>query len=113
MSSIVKVATVLEDQPQDFVVEALASELKPQWIHDALRDSGKQSLRVRLLPAALTVWLVILMGLYRRISYVNLLEKFDGALWMMAHWTLQAVRQFHGADQGARPHWRRTLEDIV
>ncbi|MCA9314593.1 MAG: transposase domain-containing protein, partial [Planctomycetes bacterium] len=63
----------LEDRPDLFAVEAFSSALPPSWIAEAIRACGRDALRIRLLPPQLVASLVILMGLYRRDSYVNLL----------------------------------------
>ncbi len=77
----------LEMRGASFTVESLAKELRQEWVEDALRATGRESIRVRLLPATLTVWLVILMGLFRRTSYVNLLEKLHGTWWTRERWS--------------------------
>ena len=59
----------LEQKKNAFTVEALASVLKPEWIVEALRETQRESVRVRRLPAAMTLWLLVLMGLFRRVSY--------------------------------------------
>ena len=72
-------ARSLEGRPNGFTVEALASVLPQRWVLDAIRACGRRSERVRLLPDVLTAWVVILLGLFRRHSYVNLLEMlFEG-----------------------------------
>jgi len=63
-----------EPHLDNFTVEALAAVLPQAWVQEAVAQSGCSSRRRRLLPAVLTVWLVTLLGLYRRLSYVNLLE---------------------------------------
>ena len=87
MGSIGDVASGLEKRCAKFAVESLASELRQEWVEDALRETERESVRVRLLPATLTVWLVILMGLYRRTSYVNLLEKLHETWWTQERWS--------------------------
>ncbi len=89
MSSIGKTASGLERRSGGFCVEALAKELPVEWISEALREAGGESVRERLLPAALTAWLVILMGLFRRASYRNLLEKIDDTWWTRGRWSPQ------------------------
>ena len=74
MSCIARKVRSLERLPEDFTVEALAAVLPQTWVQDAIAGSGCQSRRRRLLPAVLTVWMVTLLGLFRRLSYVNLLE---------------------------------------
>jgi hypothetical protein len=71
---------------QDFVVEALSKQLKLEWIREALSQSGRESRRERLLPAGMTVFLVLLLCLFRRVSYLNLLEKLVGTWWAKRHW---------------------------
>ena len=73
MLSIAPSDASLEDRSDRFVVEALAGVLQPAWIHEAIVRSGRSAQRVRQLPAQLTLWTVILLGLFRRHSYVNLL----------------------------------------
>jgi len=79
MFSFATDARPLEGRPNGFTVEALASVLPQRWVLDAIRACGRRSERVRLLPDVLTAWVVILLGLFRRRSYVNLLEMlFEG-----------------------------------
>lgn len=73
MLSIASRTGSLELRPDGFAVEALAGVLHPSWVHEAISSCGRGSRRVRQLPAQLAVWIVILMGLFRRHSYVNLL----------------------------------------
>lgn len=86
MTSIDGVASLLDGRGASFTVESLAQELKQGWIEEALAQAGRESIRERLLPAPLTMWFVILMGLYRRTSYVNLLEKLFDTWWTREHW---------------------------
>lgn len=76
----------LEDTQADFAVEALGKELRTEWIVEALQATGRDSIRLRLLPARFVIWFVILLGLHRRVSYANLLEKVVGSFWTQAHW---------------------------
>jgi hypothetical protein len=87
MDSIGDVGCGLEGRGASFTVESLAKELRQEWVEDAFRVTGRESVRVRLLPATLTMWLVTLMGLFRRASYVNLLEKLHGTWWTRDHWS--------------------------
>lgn len=87
MSWIGRVIAGLERREQPFVVEALADELSPEWIDEVLTETGRHSRRVRALPAPFMVWFVVLLGLFRRVSYVNLLEKLDGTWWTREHWS--------------------------
>lgn len=86
MKRIVRKSGKLELERDAFVVEAIAKELDPEWVRKALRECGRDSIRKRLLPASFMVWFVILLGLFRRNSYFNLLEKVDGSLWTFSHW---------------------------
>jgi hypothetical protein len=91
MRCIGKVGAWLERHSSHFTVEALAKELDPAWVHEALRACGRGTIRERELPAELTVWLVILLGLYRKLSYVNLLEKLRDTWWCRGRWRAQRV----------------------
>ena len=86
MKKIGKEWAELESQDGDFVVEALAKELPREWITEALRQSGRTAERKRLLPLSFMLWFMILLGLFRRTSYANLLEKLDGSWWVAGHW---------------------------
>lgn len=50
-------------RPEGFA--ELAATLDPEWVHAALQQTGTQSIRRRLLPAEVVVWLVIGMALFR------------------------------------------------
>ena len=86
MKRIGKEWAELESQDGDFVVEALAKELRKEWISEAVRKANRATERKRLLPLAFTLWFVILLGLFRRTSYANLLERLDGSWWVARHW---------------------------
>ena len=86
MKRIGKEWAELESQDGDFVVEALAKELRREWISEAVRKANRAAERKRLLPLAFTLWFVVLLGLFRRTSYANLLEKLDGSWWVAGHW---------------------------
>jgi hypothetical protein len=86
MKKIVRRRKQLEFEKNAFVVEAIAKELKPEWVQETLRECGRESLRERLLPASFIVWFVILLGLFRRISYANLLWKLKDSWWTRQHW---------------------------
>lgn len=74
MFSIASESRSLGCRPDRFTVEALAGALPQRWIIEAIRESGRSSQRVRQLPGVLTAWIVILLGLFRRHSYVSVLE---------------------------------------
>lgn len=70
----------------EFSLEVFASVLTPDWIEEALEATGRQTKRERKLPAPLTVWLVIGMGLFRSRSIQNVLARLGtipgvGSLW--------------------------------
>lgn len=71
---------------QEFVVEALARVIQPEWIAEALFETGRASKRRRRLPAPFVLWFVVLLGLHRRTSYENLLEKLHGSWWTEENW---------------------------
>ena len=85
MERIGKVEKYLEEN-QEFVVEALTKELHLAWVKEALRLTARESVRCRKLPAATTIWIVVLLCLFRRVSYANLLEKLMGLAWTRKHW---------------------------
>ena len=73
MRSIAPDSNSLEARPNSFCVEALTGVLPSAWVHDAIATHRRSSQRIRQLPSQLTLWIVILLGLFRRHSYVNLL----------------------------------------
>ena len=77
----------LEDFQNKFVVEALADTVRPEWIDGALSAHERHSQRRRRLPAQVVVWFVVMLGLHRRTSYENLLEKVQGGGWAQSHWS--------------------------
>ncbi len=85
MDRIGRIARTLERR-DDFAVEALSRVLPNEWILEALAASGRSTKRIRLLPNALVVWLVILLGVHRRLSYENLLERLRGGWWSLGMW---------------------------
>lgn len=87
MSWIAKIADRLDGVQRNFGVEALAEVLPQSWIREALVEGGVRTQRRRRLPCEMTVWLVVLLALFRRHSYVNLLEMLVGGRWAGAHWT--------------------------
>jgi hypothetical protein len=87
MASIAGIVADLDAASQDFAVEALASVIKPRWIEEALHSTGRQSRRNRVLPAPLVVWTVILLGMFRRHSYVTLLGLLANSLWLRTRWS--------------------------
>lgn len=67
------------------VLKAITRTLSFREIRQVLHETKRESRRRRSLPAPLTVLLVILMGLFRRTSYVNLMGKIQGTTWAR-HW---------------------------
>ena len=86
MKKIVRSRKQPEFEKNAFVVEAIAKEIKPEWVQETLHECGRESIRQRLLPASFIVWFVILLGLFRRISYANLMGKLNGSWWTRQHW---------------------------
>jgi hypothetical protein len=74
----------LESHIGHFSVETLASQLPPKLIQEVLDETEKNSVRIRRLPASLTTWLLVGMGLFRSLSicnvYKRLREGFRGGL---------------------------------
>lgn len=58
----------------------LVDRLPSEWIEEALRYSGKASIRRRRLPAEQVVWLVIALAVYRHLSIKEILDDLDLAL---------------------------------
>jgi hypothetical protein len=81
MEYVARILDGLEPQRQIPAVEALARVLPPSWVRDAVTESGRSSARTRLLPAEITAWIVLLLGLFRRLSYANLLGMLYDASW--------------------------------
>ena len=87
MGGIVQIDQFLEVARKSFAVEALAEELRPEWVTDAVVASGRQAKRTRLLPPKVMVWFLILLALFRHLSYANLLEKLHGSWWTGQLWS--------------------------
>lgn len=87
MGYVASILYSLEPGRQVPAVEALADVLPPEWVRDAVERCGRSSQRRRLLPAELTVWIVVLLGLFRRHSYANLLALLVEARWSSASWS--------------------------
>lgn len=90
MSSIGQRADGLKGRRQVFSVEALSQVLRPEWVAEALEATGGGTVRRRKLPASLTLWLTVLLGVFRQLSYANLLEKLHAALGTLDLWGLAA-----------------------
>jgi len=90
MASIGQALGGLKGRRQDFAVEALSQVLRPAWVTEALTATGRESRRQRKLPAALTLWCTVLMGVFRQLSCANLLEKLHAAVGTLDLWGLTA-----------------------
>lgn len=88
MANIGQALGGLKGRRQDFAVEALSQVLRPAWVVEALEATGRDSKRRRKLPAALTLWCTVLMGVFRQLSCANLLEKLHAALGTLDLWGL-------------------------
>lgn len=76
----------LDPSAGDFSIEAFSQILPASWIDDALAASGVAAGRIRDLPPKFMTWFVVLMGVYRRVSYRNLLEKIRHSPWLVRLW---------------------------
>ena len=81
-------------------LKRLGKELDAQWIENALQESGVGTFRRRKLPAALVVWLVIGMALFRDrsirevVSHLGLvLPTGDRHLFILG--TVDAILEFN------------------
>jgi hypothetical protein len=61
-------------------LQRLGAHLPLAWIEESLAATGTASIRRLRLPAEQVAWLVIALGLYRRTSMSEVLEKLDLAL---------------------------------
>jgi hypothetical protein len=64
----------LEARRNRITVEALATVIAPAWVAEA---TAAITVRNRKLPARLMAWFLVLMGLFRQLSYENLLVKLE------------------------------------
>jgi hypothetical protein len=60
--------------------ERLGQHLPVEWVEQAVRYTGKASIRHRRLPAEQVVWLVVALALYRHQSISEVLDDLDLAL---------------------------------
>lgn len=70
----------------DFSVEALAGVIPKEWIREVLEDLGPGAVRGRTLSGPFMVWFVVLLGLFRRVSYENIVEKLRRSWWGRRMW---------------------------
>jgi len=103
MELVESIPTTLESADHDeFQVEVITDVLDPEWVAEAIAEGSSRSKRRRKLLADFMVFFVILMGLYRRVSYANLLEKLHGTRWTQRTWgdgappTTRAVTEARG-----------------
>lgn len=62
------------------VLEALTRFIPPQTIRSALTDTGRQTRRIRRLPAAAVVWLVIAIGIWTDLDIPAIWRQVAGTL---------------------------------
>lgn len=86
MSLIASNLASLDGLSEKYSVEALADALKPAWVEEALRHRDRVGERRRRLPGDFTLWAVVLLGVFRRESYVNVLFKLRESLWALRNW---------------------------
>jgi len=65
---------------QSVVLEALSRFISPDTIHSVLIQVGRQSQRIRLLPAPAMVWLVIAIGIWSDLNIPALWRQVVGTL---------------------------------
>ena len=87
MSWIGRISDCLDAGRRGLGVEALAEVLPQDWVRDALDACGIRTRRRRRLPCEMTVWLVVLLSMFRRHSYLNLLEMLKGSRWAETYWS--------------------------
>jgi hypothetical protein len=74
MSIIGAEAGKVQSPSLNFTIEAISTQIEPAWIQDALKQSGKESKRVRKLPSDLVIQLLVAMGLKPQASIMNVLR---------------------------------------
>lgn len=70
----------LEWPSASIVLEALSQFVSPAAIHSVLRQTGRESQRIRRLPAAATVWLVIAIGIWTDLDIPAIWRQVVGTL---------------------------------
>ncbi len=63
-----------DPQSLTFSIEAISTQVQPSWIREALEKTGKDSKRIRKLPAELVIRLLVAMGPYPESSIQNILK---------------------------------------
>lgn len=86
MSFIGDFTKTVERGVSNFCVEAVTPYLKPQWIGEALAETGRASVRVRKLPAQFVLWLLAAMGVFKEISIANVIRKIGCPLGLESVW---------------------------
>ncbi len=76
----------IEGWLESFKLEVFGNVLKEEWIGEALRVTRRAGERERSLPPPVTLWLVVAMALYRKLSIRNVLAQMGvvlgyGSLW--------------------------------
>jgi hypothetical protein len=71
---------------ETFSVEALAAQMKAEWVGEALAQAGRASKRIRKLPAQFVMWLVIAAGVFKENSIMNVLRKIGSPLGISSVW---------------------------
>lgn len=69
------------------VLEVLSQFVSPAMVRQALEQTGRRSRRIRRLPAAAVVWLVVAMGIFRHLDMASVWRQIIGtcqALWLAA-----------------------------
>ena len=69
------------------VLEVLSQFVSPSMVRQALEQTGRRSRRIRRLPAAAVVWLVVAMGIFRHLDMPSVWRQVIGtcqALWLAA-----------------------------
>lgn len=90
-------------------VEALARHLPAQTVEQALNDTGRRERRLRKLPAAAVIWILVLSGLHASLDMPGLWRQVCGVLaWLyllLAEQTPPGRSAVHKARQrlGSRP----------
>lgn len=121
MSWIARITDCLDRGSGEHGVEALGTVLPQEWVRESLESCGVRTRRRRRLPCAMTVWLVILLALFRRHSYLNLLGMLEGSGWASRFWggrpppcstALTKARDRLGIEPLARLY-RRSAEEWV
>lgn len=86
MNRIDRTDSQLDLDIRNFSLEALIPKISETQIKEALACRDFSKTRVYKLPPRFMIWFVILMGLYRRVSYRNLLEKIRHSLFLSSAW---------------------------